>query len=715
MNDASFLRIMTTQMQQLIEQTAYYRPVVEQMIELLPPDDAALDGLISEVVASNDLKAFMYVVTAAAAIERRMDAGHLRHGAMMFPEHRWMGKVAIRMEGDMPAHLIYAIRHTRLNPECEAAALHLIAAWCQEHRQGVLPEEVLPLGRAAARRLKPNCSEKPDIEVFSFLRTLAVVTQDNGLTELLRQRYSKIADANWQIISAKAPAFSREVIAAYKEPVMNLVSDKPNKAIAQGFTLRRSLSRVGRNDRCPCGNGKKYKRCCLEKDHERLLHSSDVAGVTHEELFTKIEEHLTAERLDNTEPYEVAKLNPQKVPAALVDAYFLRLATFNLLERAAEALEILGWSDTLKEAWGHVMFGAARLGRQDIAQQLMRLREPQGFTESELDFSYRLLLAGDDPARSLQLIEEESRKVLKTEDMEDSLGLAYSVAVSKFPALGILLYRGVFPLVPPERAAKSFEQLLIARDRLNLPPDDPFSDLIDQRLAENKDESKDATAMREAQRKLDGKVQEVQQLKESLARLQKDISRRETKSQTFSKPVVAQPMVTAAPANESALREMRGKVETLREALKERHTERNDLRRELQKTQADLEAIRQPQVASSNVQEPDDTHTEDNFLLPQETDVSQPVRLIEFPRQFHQRLGEFPKNVARGTLTMLGRLAAGEPAAFVGAVRLKACPTITRQRIGIDFRLLFRILTDRIQVVDLIPRQDLERKIKTLI
>ncbi|MFZ1404770.1 MAG: SEC-C metal-binding domain-containing protein, partial [Anaerolineae bacterium] len=25
---------------------------------------------------------------------------------------------------------------------------------------------------------------------------------------------------------------------------------------------------VGRNDPCPCGSGKKYKKCCLKKDEE---------------------------------------------------------------------------------------------------------------------------------------------------------------------------------------------------------------------------------------------------------------------------------------------------------------------------------------------------------------------------------------------------------------------------------------------------------------
>ena len=26
------------------------------------------------------------------------------------------------------------------------------------------------------------------------------------------------------------------------------------------------MAKIGRNDPCPCGSGKKYKKCCLEKD-----------------------------------------------------------------------------------------------------------------------------------------------------------------------------------------------------------------------------------------------------------------------------------------------------------------------------------------------------------------------------------------------------------------------------------------------------------------
>jgi tetratricopeptide (TPR) repeat protein len=35
----------------------------------------------------------------------------------------------------------------------------------------------------------------------------------------------------------------------------------------QGFTV----SKIGRNDPCPCGSGKKYKHCCFEKDRAAAL------------------------------------------------------------------------------------------------------------------------------------------------------------------------------------------------------------------------------------------------------------------------------------------------------------------------------------------------------------------------------------------------------------------------------------------------------------
>ena len=53
-----------------------------------------------------------------------------------------------------------------------------------------------------------------------------------------------------------------------------------SRVLAQGRPMQRAVAKLGRNDLCHCGSGKKYKRCCFEKDDERLHFSTEVAGKT---------------------------------------------------------------------------------------------------------------------------------------------------------------------------------------------------------------------------------------------------------------------------------------------------------------------------------------------------------------------------------------------------------------------------------------------------
>src|SRR6185436_13071462 len=163
----------------------------------------------------------------------------------------------------------------------------------------------------------------------------------------------------------------------------------------------------------------------------------------------------------------------------------------------------------------------------------------------------------------------------------------------------------------------------------------------------------------------------------------------------------------------ATVRDLREKVTHLESDLKERHNQRNVLQRRLETLQERFESLVERNLAlkNANASVLDD---EEELLLPQETEENHPFRYLEFPGHFLERLSEFPHHVGRSAMAVLGRLAGGDHVAFSGAKRLKSVPSIMRQRIGIDFRLLFRLLPDRIQVIDLIPRQDLERKIKTL-
>jgi uncharacterized protein YchJ len=57
--------------------------------------------------------------------------------------------------------------------------------------------------------------------------------------------------------------------------------NKPNKIIEKkleglkDYRLKQTLQarkKIGRNETCPCGSGKKYKKCCLHKQANKTLH-----------------------------------------------------------------------------------------------------------------------------------------------------------------------------------------------------------------------------------------------------------------------------------------------------------------------------------------------------------------------------------------------------------------------------------------------------------
>ena len=434
-------------------------------------------------------------------------------------------------------------------------------------------------------------------------------------------------------------------------------------------------------------------------------HSSEVAGVTVEELMAAPEPHLTAQLLDRLHPPQMLKLDPLQIPAGLRETYFLRLCAFNLFDRAAEAFEKIGWPDAGLRSWERIMFFATKAGRKDVLQRVLKVREnhsEQTGDDLYVPLGAALLLNEEYPAKVLQILDESAKDVLATHDQNHLTHLAYGLLHSRNRALGILVARGTIPILPQDSAGTVLDGILEARDTLNLPPDDPIGDILDNRYAEH--EADDAK-LRAARQTLDAKAQEVRELKEKLDLQEQEIARHEQQR------AAAKVAALTAP-EEASLKAMRQKLAELKTALNDRHHERNQLRRELQKAHTDLKTLRQDSAA--NPAEKAEADREEELLLPQDAVEVHPVRLIEFPKGFQQALAVFPRHVARAAMIMIGRLAAGEPAAFVGALRLKQVTDVMRQRIGSDYRLFFRLHPGHLQVIDLINRKDLDRRLKTL-
>jgi hypothetical protein len=689
---------MNPELRQFTEKCLFCLASVQRVAELLPADDTELDVLLGEMVQENNPKAFLMVVVAALGRARPVPARHLAPGAMLLGHELWLGNVMMKAQGDVPEAVLDAIENTRLSPTCEAVALMVMADWCRDHRAGKLPEQLISIARKLARRGKlPN-------EAQAYLMTLAFQTNDAGLLAIARSWYAKGAPDKRAAVEKSAQALGEQVLLQCRRPILELVGEKTSNLLAQGSTMRRAVAKTGRNDPCPCGSGKKHKHCCLAKDEERLHHSSVVAGVTVEELRAAPEPHLTPQLLDRLQPADMLKLDPLQIAAALRDTYFLRLCVFHLFDRAAEALEKIGWSDEMLGNWEQVMFFASRAGRKDIIQRIIAVRERPEDPDAdvEIPLSAAFLLDADNPAKILKLMDESAKDVLASENLDHLRHLVGELLFSRHRALGILVARGAIPILPSAKASLVFDEILEARDTLNLPPDDPFGDIVDKRYAEH--EADDAK-LRAARQTLDAKAQEVRELKEKMDRQEQEIARHEQRH------AAAQAAALTVP-EEASLKAMRQKLAELKTALNDRHHERNNLRRELQKAHTDLDTLRQSAAPAAAAEaEPDH---EEELLLPQDAVEVHPVRLIEFPKGFQAALAAFPRHVARAAMIMIGRLAAGEPAAFVGALRLKQVTDVMRQRIGSDYRLFFRLHPDRLQVIDLINRKDFHHRLKTL-
>src|SRR5438034_2560406 len=181
---------MREDLRSFIDNSSFSRAAVAGVAEVLPVTDAELNACIAEAVSQDDLMAFMLLVVAALSRGRPVDARHLARGARLLPGAEYLICVVWRMQGHMPEYLLEGMRNTAMHRVCESAALLIIALWCDVHRDGVLPSEVITRARAMARRML----KEDDDQSFAFLQALALHTKDAGLRELLYRRFAGVPD-----------------------------------------------------------------------------------------------------------------------------------------------------------------------------------------------------------------------------------------------------------------------------------------------------------------------------------------------------------------------------------------------------------------------------------------------------------------------------------------------------------------------------------------
>jgi sigma54-dependent transcription regulator len=85
--------------------------------------------------------------------------------------------------------------------------------------------------------------------------------------------------------------------------------------------------------------------------------------------------------------------------------------------------------------------------------------------------------------------------------------------------------------------------------------------------------------------------------------------------------------------------------------------------------------------------------------------------LPELGERFEGSLADLPARIAREAVRNIGALAAGDPAAWRGAKRMRSAPAIRTARLSLAWRMLFTVDQKemRLRALAVIHRSDLEQ------
>jgi hypothetical protein len=122
------------------------------------------------------------------------------------------------------------------------------------------PELLQEVRQAYADGLvNPGVADLPGIERDLLAGTEVIKSRGRGRYSLVTD---VIAEMEWWAAFRAEPRYTASGIKKMKTPPLPELSWESSGSPSTGF---RRAPKIGRNDPCPCGSGKKYKRCCHAK------------------------------------------------------------------------------------------------------------------------------------------------------------------------------------------------------------------------------------------------------------------------------------------------------------------------------------------------------------------------------------------------------------------------------------------------------------------
>jgi len=673
-------------------------------------DEIAQRGLdvaaaVDEALHRGDADGACGLLLAAAVAGRSPDASQ---AAMVLPDLSDIDLFPVLVgacAGDRVAMLLDLVEADRASHERDALALFLAVELLAGDRP---PSRLAGLLRTRVRR-------GLGVEASILLALAATRIGDPDVLEVAKAwlPMAKVAEAK---------PLRERLLRQLFAPTLEVLPDHAPARVVSGFTVRRPVSKVGRNDRCPCGSGKKYKKCCAESDAERASNPSPMPGLTRTEYLRSAGPQMTATEIDGLRPYELADVDPTTLGTLALISALRRAGAFrrwDLAERAMEALAVRSNTpDGDGEGYRQELISmAVRAGNAEVAaRQIGRLRDGNTALASDL---LKLELMRP-TAETLAHLEQTALGGLREPDRDGLFDLSFALLATS-PALGIVVARGSLSARRWIDSGVLLDVVEEARDRLGLPPGDAARELyellldrdaagrVDDVLRRGDSAQRDALATQ-----AEGLQDMLRESKARVADLERRLHAQEASLGRLQPSAPDEPrapvIVTAAtppPAGDEAeRRRLRAKVDELKHMLTERNEERASLRRQLAKVNDALVA-ESPEVEQAA--ETDETDFGDATTI----ETPRTLLIPGFAPSCGDEIRDLPAAVGRRALATVASLAGADLPAWRQVKRMtSAADPLLTCRVGIHYRVIFRVGGGELVVLSVVHRKDLEGAIK---
>jgi hypothetical protein len=508
-----------------------------------------------------------------------------------------------------------------------------------------------------------------------------------------------------------------------QEVLKALPEEKPPLVIGGDFTVRRPIPKIGRNAPCPCGSGKKYKKCCYEKDQQLLRDASPYEGITMTQLRSMPSLVDDADMIREMRAYELKKLQPVKLNEEQLFQAYRRADHFGMREFALDMLlELKDRPDRKNFALEHMedlLDSALDVGDIDVARKVMGLIAPEGLHDAEaVKFRFDFV----ENREHYDALEARCRQALQEEADEDLFKLDYALLALSynfeniFPAMSIVFARAA--VIGRQEAFFDNEMLMevVRKCRADLghdPWEDPLEDIFDRMLKKDDFDLQDEAKNTQIQ-KLKEKVSETSRLaaqrhsalKEKeleLDRLVKRVEGEEKSSASRQNAVKSTEPLSIEERKTAS--DLHRQIDNMKAEINLQQHERRQLRKALREAQKKL-------VVRESRKTPTVPTDEQRTGLEFET-TPKKIMIPEFSAAYRRSCETAPSAVVAKSLQAAAGFAAHNKQIWRQTKGIETIRHIYRIRIGIHHRLMIQWEKEKgLKVLDLIPRAQLETWIR---